>query len=214
MTKETMNVHKALSELKILDDRIFKSYGNQAFVFANKHANTKVNGVPIEEYKKEIESAFQRTTDLIARRDAIKRAVVQSNAATKVTVAGKEYTVAEAIEAKNHGIPTRREFLRHLVANNDLARKSAERANGSELEQRADAYIVSMYGKQTDAKGLSDEMRKTREDFIKAQTMEIVDPLRITEIIKKMTDELDAFTVEVDAALSTSNAVTEITVEY
>ena len=214
MNQETMNVHKALSELKTLDARIRSSYGNQTFVFANKHSNDKVGGVPIETYCDEIKSAYQRTKDLIARRDAIKRAVVMSNAVTEVTIAGKKYTVAEAIEFKNHSIPIRREFLRHLVFNNDYARKKAEEANGAELERRADAYVAAMYDKKTDGSNLSEQMKKTREDFIKEQTMEIKDPLKIMEVIKKTTDELDAFEVEVDAALSTSNATTEITFEY
>ena len=106
MTTEKMTIHKALCELKTLDARITKCIGETEYVFANKHSNDKVNGMTVAAYCDEIKSGYQRVTDLIKRRDAIKRAVVLSNAVTKVTVGGKEYTVAEAIEMKNHGIQT------------------------------------------------------------------------------------------------------------
>lgn len=104
MTTEKMTIHKALCELKTLDARITKSIGETEYVFANKHSNDKVNGMTVAAYCDEIKSGYQRVTDLIKRRDAIKRAVVLSNAVTKVTVGGKEYTVAEAIEMKNRGV--------------------------------------------------------------------------------------------------------------
>ena len=98
MTTEKMTVHKALCELKTLDSRIQKCMQQNPFVFANKHANSKVAGVSVGDYCKEVQASYQSANDLIARRDAIKRAVTLSNATVKVTIGGKEYTVAEAIE--------------------------------------------------------------------------------------------------------------------
>ena len=89
-TTETMSIHKALCELKVIGDRIEKTMGKVPFVLANEHANKKIQGIPIEEFIAQIKSAHQSTMDLIARREAIKCAVVKSNAVTKVTVAGKE----------------------------------------------------------------------------------------------------------------------------
>ena len=53
-----------------------------------------------------------------------------------------------------------------------------------------------------------------RADFMASQVMEIVDPIGITAEIERLEAEINAFAVEVDAALSVSNALTEITVEY
>ena len=213
MTTETMTVHKALCELKTLGARIQKSMCSNPFVFANKHSNTKVSGVPIGEVCDEIKSAYQRTTDLLTRRDAIKRAVAMSNATTKVTVGGREYTVAEAIEMKNHGIPARQDFLRKLESDNTRARTEANRRNGDNLEERADEYVQSLYG-NADMKGVSEEVKKVRADFIAAQTMEIVDPIGISDVMARLRDEIDNFNVEVDSALSVSNALTEIEITY
>lgn len=211
--KEIMNVHKALCELKTLDARIKKAIEGCVYVFANKHSNTKVSGLSVSDYCAEIKAAYQSATDLIARRDAIKRAVVLSNATTKVTVGGKEYTIAEAIEMKNHGVPTKQTLLNKLRNDSIRARREADNNNGDMLEMRADEYIKNLYA-NADMKNLSDEVKKMRADFMASQVMEIVDPIGIAAEIERLEKEINAFAVEIDAALSVSNALTEITVEY
>lgn len=213
MKSETMTVHKALCELKTLDARINKAITGNVYVFANKHANTKVSGKNIGEYSAEIKSAYQSVTDLIARRDAIKRAVVLSNATTKVTVGGSEYTIAEAIDLKNHGVPMQQHLLQKLESDSRRARREADENNGDRLEARADEYIRSLYA-NADMKNLSDEIKKMRADFITAQTTELVDPIGIDAEMKRLSDSINAFMVEIDSALSVSNALTQITVEY
>jgi len=213
MTTEKMTIHKALCELKTLESRIQKGINDCVFVFANKHANIKVSGMSVGEYSNEVKSKYQSVSDLIARRDAIKRAVTLSNATTKVTIGGKEYTVAEAIEMKNHGIPLKQLLLKKLDNDNRKARHLSDENNGQLLELRADEYIKSLYG-NVDMKGASDEIKKTRADFVTAQTMEIIDPIGVTAEMERLDAEINGFTVEIDSALSVSNALTEITVEY
>lgn len=212
-TTEKMTIHKALCELKTLDARIKKAIEGSVYAFANKHSNTKVSGLSVSDYCAEIKSAYRSATDLITRRDAIKRAVVLSNATTKVTVGGNEYTIAEAIEMKNHGIHSRQTLLNKLRNDSIRARREADNNNGEALEMRADEYIRSLYA-NADMKNLSDEVKKMRADFMASQVMEIVDPIGITAEIERLETEINAFAVEVDAALSVSNALTEITVEY
>ena len=55
----------------------------------------------VQEFLDDAVSKLQSANDLINYRRALKSAVLQSNAVTKVTVADKEMTVAEAIEYKN-----------------------------------------------------------------------------------------------------------------
>lgn len=45
MTTEKMTVHKALTELKLLDDRIAKAIAEGIYCVANKHSNDKIGGV-------------------------------------------------------------------------------------------------------------------------------------------------------------------------
>ena len=212
-TSEKMTIHKALCELKIIGDRIYKEQNSMPFVFVNEQANKKVQGVNLPEYIKLIESAHQSTVDLIARRDAIKRAVVLSNATTTVMVGGKQYTVAEAIEMKNHGLEFYKKLLQKMVFEMRNAKTNAETANGKNLEARADGYIRNLYG-ATDMKSLTQEATEEREKFIKQHTSELVDPLKLDTKIAELEKFIYEFSIDVDAVLSTSNAVTEIEICY
>lgn len=213
MTTETMTIHKALCELKTLDARITKAISEGVFVFANKHSNSKISGVSIQDYCAEIKSAYQSIQDLMRRREVIKGAVVQSNAETKVTIGGKEYTVAAAIEMKNHGIPLMQTLLKKMERDNRTARIEANKGNGDMLENRADEYVKSLYG-SSDMKNASEEIKKVRADFIAAQTFEIVDPIGIVTEMNRLEKEINGFLVDVDSALSVSNALTSVTIEY
>ena len=213
MTTERMNIHQALVELKTLDKRIEAAIQEGEWVVANKHSNGKIGGIDLKDYIENVKSRHQKVTSLIARTEAIKRAVVNSNAVTKVIISGKEYTVAEAIDMKNHGIERLRALVRRLTSDYNLAKLTADRANGAELERRADDYVRTMIG-NTDVKGMTEEVKRMREEFIKAQTMELVDPIGVLKQIELLNEQITAFEVNVDAALSVSNALTTIEVTY
>lgn len=100
MTHETMTIHRALAELKLLDSRIDTAIENSSFCTCIKHGQDKVSGKTISQFRKDAESALQKITDLINRRNAIKQAVSNSNSQTTVQIAGKTYTVASAIAMK------------------------------------------------------------------------------------------------------------------
>ena len=88
MTRETMTIHKALSELKVLDARIETAINTPVYCCAKKHSTDKVAGTDVTQIEKNIRSYYDKAVDLINRRKAIKRAVVLSNAVTKVSVCG------------------------------------------------------------------------------------------------------------------------------
>jgi hypothetical protein len=182
-------------------------------VVANKHSNTKIGGVSVDEWKDGVKSQHQKVMDLIRRRDAIKRAVVNSNAVTKVLIAGVEYTVAEAIDRKNNGTQFLSMLAQRIAHDHSMAKVNADRANGPELERRADDHVKVMIG-NSDMKGNMTEAQRIRKEFIEAQTMELVDPIGALKVIEALDEEVTSFMTNVDAALSVSNALTKITVEY
>lgn len=212
MTIETMNIHEALTELKMLEKRIPAEIKEVVWVVANKHSSPMVNGVKLADYNDRVKSQYQKVSDLIRRRDAIKRAVVQSNAVTVVTIAGVEYTVAEAIDRKNHAMEFLSDLQEQMVADYRRAERSAQMENAN-LEARADQYMKTMIG-NSDTKGMSAENRATRDAFIAAQTVELVDPIGVLAVATELVEQIGVFMSKVDSALSTSNALTTITVEY
>lgn len=214
MIQEVMTVHKALCELKMLDKRINESIMSAEFCRANKHSNVKIDGWTIEEYEAAAVSKYQSTMDMIIRRDAIKRAVVASNAVTEVTIGGNRYTVADAVELRRHGLSYRRTLLQAMTLQLKRVRSTIEQKNGEELTRAADKMVEVYYGRQTDVKAITEEMKATREKFIEDNTYELLDPIRVENRIRELDKEITAFETEVDSALSVSNAVTEITVSY
>jgi hypothetical protein len=208
-----MNVHQALAELKTMEKRIKAAISGGEWVVANKHSNTKIGGVTVKDWCDDVKSQHQKVMDLIRRRDAIKRAVVNSNAITPVEIAGVTYTVAEAIDKKNNGVEFLKEYARKLATDHRTAKLAADRANGPELDRRADEHVRIMLG-NTDMKGATGEAQRIRKEFIDAQTVELVDPIGVLGVIDKLDEEVSAFLTNVDAALSVSNALTHITIEY
>lgn len=213
MTTEKMTVHKALAELKIIDDRITNAIDEGVFCVANKHSNSKIGGVPVDDYKKLMQGSYDKATDLIKRRNAIKRAVVLSNANTKVNIENREYTIAEAIEMKNHGIEFDELLLNEMKKQYAMAKKEVEKNNGDALEKRAEQYVIGLYGSR-EGKTNTDDYEKTKKDFIESQTFELVDPIDILKKMDELEEKIAAFKAEVDAALSVSNAITEIEISY
>ena len=214
MIQEVMTVHKALCELKMLDKRINESIMSAEFCRANKHSNVKIDGGTIAEYEAAAVSKYQSTMDMIIRRDAIKRAVVASNAVTEVTIGGNRYTVADAVELRRHGLSYRRTLLQAMTLQLKRVRSTIEQKNGEELTRAADKMVEVYYGRQTDVKAITEEMKATREKFIEDNTYEILDPIRVENCIRELAKEITALEPEVDSAVSVSNAVTEITVSY
>lgn len=213
MVKETMTIHKALAELKILDGRIKKEIQNGSYCIANKHSNDKINGILIDDFKKSVQGTYDKVTDLIKRQEAIKRAVTLSNAKTYVDIADGKYTVAEAIWMKNHGIEFESMLINTMDSQYKMAQVEVNRQNGNNLEERADQYVTAIYG-QKDGKTATSDIEKVRKDFLEANTYEIIDPINVPEKLEDLRGKIDGFMAEVDSALSVSNALTEITIEY
>lgn len=183
MTKETMSVHKALAERKTLESRIGTVINTSRFINVNKHSNEKIEGLPIEDYKKLLQGAWDKVSDLIKRQEAINRAVTLSNAVTKVKIGEDEYTVAEAIWMKNHGVEFYERLKRVLETQHAQAVSAIADKNGKELEERAEKYVSSVYGDK-ESKTSTDNIEKLRRDFVTNQSYDLIDPIHAQEKIE------------------------------
>lgn len=215
--KYEMTVHEALSELKVLGSRIDKEISQATFVLTNKHSNVKIEGKSIEETKNEIKADYQKISDLIARRNAIKRAVVLSNANTTIAITDKNgktvsMSVAEAIEYKKAGLDYNNRLLNAMTSQYKIATREEQRQNGEVLESRANEHIKGLFGgkdKDVDTKAVEE----TKRIFIENNTLDLIDPIDCKKEISRLSDEADFFNSKIDSALSVSNATTVITFE-
>lgn len=215
MIKETMNLHKALSELKILNDRISDKISNCTFCGTMKSGSKTILGKTVDEFKTNVQSDYDSVNTLINRRNDIKRAVSKSNASTSVKINGKDYVVAEAIEMKNWGMDYYKDLLRNLRSQYASAVSKMETEN-AKADMAATDYAKN--GTNSDKTALTaeamKEMETLRKSYYESHKIEIVDPLKLSDKIKELEEMISAFTSEVDNVLAVSNANTLIEIEY
>lgn len=212
MIHEKMTVHKALAELKTLDDRINSEITGSVFVRANRHNNMKIFGKTIADFMTDTKSSYQSVEALINRRNAMKRAVVLSNAITKVEIGGVEYTVAEAIEMNNHGMENLVDFRDFLRDQYSAVKRMVESENGDKLVKACENYIQATFG--TKEKINNPDIETAQKAYMTSNAYDIVTGFDIEKVIKDLTDKIDMFKAEVDSVLSVSNALTVVEFEY
>jgi predicted translin family RNA/ssDNA-binding protein len=196
---EKLTITRGLTQLKTLDKRIKKGITNSCFVTLEVGGNIQNKCIP--------KADFQSIIDLIEYRDRLKSAIVTSNAKTKIRIAGKKYTVAEAIEAKT-SILYRAELLKALRQNLDRARYEVESIN-EDVQRRLDRLIEASVG--SDSKNKT-EIEAISKPFLQRNEAKLVDDLDIEDKIKKLDKELEDFLEEIDVILSESNSQTYIEV--
>ena len=144
---------------------------------------------------------------LIENRKRIKDAIVKSNAATNVTIAGKIMTVAEAIERKA-SIEFERNFLRILQDQFSQQNNIVEQQN-LQLPTKLETFLQSTLGEKRDVATVKD-LTKTFEDNNKYV---LIDPNHIQDYIQALDKSINEFASQVDYTLSESNATTFFDVE-
>lgn len=207
MEKQTMTIHEALSELKTLDKRIFKKITELTPCVANKHSNDKIKGIDIASFKEHQRAEYQAITDLIQRRINIKKALVLSNATTKITIDGIEYTVAEAIEMKQSGI----ELWSQLYNKVALAYSQTQAiccSNNDTLNESADEYVIRLLGGDNKGSISTKVIDDAKNAYIESNKYDIVEAISCENEIDILENRVNKFLAGVDAALSVSNALT------
>ncbi|MFS0690022.1 hypothetical protein AB1K89_12385 [Sporosarcina sp. 179-K 8C2 HS] len=207
-TTQTMSIHRALSELKTLNDRIPKAIQEADFIATDRKSAQKINGLSIEDYEKTIQAGFDKAVSLIERRNRLKDAVVQSNAVTEVVVAGETMTVAKAIERKS-SIVNEEKLLAAMVAKRRMAINRLTMENES-LPSRLEDYLTAILGNKEHAK--KEEVELHTKSFKERNEYILIDPLHLDKRIEEWEERISSFKAEVDAVLSESNAITKITI--
>lgn len=200
-----MSVTQALPELKLLEKRIEKATST-----IQNWCKVSHNGAPIDKdkHKRETESYLQSFNDLMKRREAIKRAIILSNAVTRVKIGSWEGTVAEAIEYKS-SIRMKRDMLDEMKSSLQMKRSEYEQMKAM-VDGRLERLLQSELGK--DVKTNPETITALTNSFRDNNKVELVDPLDMASMISTLEEELDAFETNVDWVLSESNGRTMINV--
>ena len=200
----TISITRALAQIKSLDARIAETTSS-AFVTYQTNGKTS-GGSKVAEVETVLKANLQSVKDMISQRQALKAAVVASNAVTLVQIAGGTMTVAQAIERKT-SIQQERSLLQQLKVQFLRASKEVENGN-QQMQVRLDKLIETAVGK--DRKVDQAEIAAIVDPFKAANEVKLVDPVGIQQVIQELENSINAFMTEVDYALSEINAVAHI----
>lgn len=199
-----ISVTQALAELKLINKRLDKALSGVEWIAVS----TSLHPVDAERIRKNAQSAEQSYMDLIKRRDSLKRAVVQSNAVTRVKIGEWEGTVAEAVERKT-SIAYKTALLTEYKYAYNNAEEEMKNARAA-AQARLDRLLSSELGK--DVRTNPETIAALTTTFNTNNKVELVDPLGLSGKIKALESEIDTFTTNVDWVLSESNGRTMITI--
>jgi len=198
----SMSITQALARLKLLRKRIDNSIGDGEFI----KMKTKRASFDVDEFTRHAKGSYQSFKDLLTLYNTIKSAIVISNAMTNVSIGGKAYTVAEAVERKRSI-----EFEKHLLDQMRSQYNSVQRAFEAHQvaeQARVERLLSVELGK--DAKTNPETIKILSDSFLAENKATIVDPLHLEALIKGMSEEIELFETTVDYTLSESNGKTMI----
>lgn len=204
-----MTITRALSELKMLDKRINRTIDEAVLGGLIIGKNIQRGFQNQEEIEKKAKADDQSIQALIKRRNAIKSAIVVSNANTTIDVAGVSMTVAEAIERKT-SIDYDIRYLRKLKKVYTELVDQAEQVNG-DVKKRLDQHLETLFGK--DGKLQAATNQEIVKSFLAENEAAIIDPLHLRIKIEQLSKKIEDFQMEVDFSLSESNTLTKIQID-
>ena len=205
-----ISITRALATLKSIDAKIVKQTERLDTVAVTDGQGDfrKLVGKlgTIADFSAKAETQIQSLTDMLNTRDALKAAIIQSNAVTTITIGGKEVTVAQAIEQKR-SIVLRQNLLAKVKSQVNLGNALLVKRT-SEFEGGLSVKLDTLLGrdratKGEDVEGITKPLRERGEPSL-------LDPVGMVAYSEKLDTEIDDFLTEVDFALSESNARTEV----
>lgn len=207
-----MLVTQGLNELKTLDARILRAISTAKFVDTAKTIEKKVSPAKTkEDFVKEAQASLDSIDALMARREKIKAAIVQSNAKTFIDVCNGNYSVAQLIDMKN-SISYKKELLRTMKQQAEKAEMAMNKQNAA-MEDKIDALVSQAFSKESKTSVKEDDYNSIAKPYRENNEYSLVDPVKIHDKIKELEDFIEEFESTVDAKLQISNCVTFIEIE-
>lgn len=149
-------------------------------------------------------------TDMIDLRRKLKSAINLANSTTKVTIAGKELTIADALDLKNE-VTLRQQVLASIRLQH-LQHAQTVEADVPAQEARINEQVKATAGTSSDGAANKD----VRDTYVKLdqdrRQLVLLDPNNLTAWIESESTEISNIIDEIDYVLSEVNAKTTISV--
>lgn len=167
------------------------------------------DGSSVEDFTEKVKRDFQSIQDMIARHKRINRALVLSNATTKIKIKciNEELTIAEAIslrKATNEG--TNSQLIAVMMRSFNDAKQNLDILNRKK-DQMDEKYKDTFANSD---KAITDDDIKNIEALTDRYTPELVDPVNCAEKLKELDEQESLILKEIESAIKVSNATTTI----
>ena len=207
-----MTVQRALNELNTLESRIEKRLLDFRIVGTRKNSESKVSETreTVADFTTNATAIMDSVDALLKRQRQLKQAIMTSNAQTMIEVAGVAYSVMTAIDRKRT-IEVEKMVLDNMKHELRKAEVKVSRENDN-VEAYIQRQVLAMAG--GDLSNKKDEFIVSFEKTYRDKNgWDLVDPLGLRNLIEKREQEILEFELEIDTALTVSNAITKIVIE-
>lgn len=204
-----ISLHRALSELKIIDTRISNKLTDLSPTAIVQENNKLIRGKSVEEFIDKAKKDNQSINDLIDRKIALKTAISEANSKTVLTVGDKKMTILEAISYKEI-IRLKGSKLSFLKSTYGISHRELKKSN-DKIDEVALRLAENTLGKQ-EANSGSETVNVLIDTYKKSNKYSMIDPLNILTMINDLEKEIYDFEIEIDSVLSETNAITLIEV--
>lgn len=146
------------------------------------------------------EQHFKNSIDLYEK-------IIEANASKKVSINGREMTVAFAIIYRDVFLPRKKEVLEKLKYDLNQALTQADMIDRQAMDKLNEiVHADASSEKKTDPA----KMKSAEEVFMESRRAKVHDPLELRNLVKKMEAEIENEESDLKTALYTNNIGTEI----
>lgn len=205
----SMTLTRTLNEIKLLDKKINR-FSDSGVLWLAVSKNGKIPGVQdLSQMKSTVDANKQKLQDLINRRNSLKKALLEANNRITVTVAGKEYTITEAIDRKAF-VNTER-YIFNQINHQVVTTKGNFENEQTRLDEKVDRTVAqALQGDGKKDPTVVAGIEKSVRDNLK---IALEDPSDVAKWVEDTLNEIEEFSNEIDFILSEANAKNEIEVD-
>lgn len=183
-------------------EKIENSLAEEQYFIVDTKENYEKKKDEYEGKEKLILARYQQLVKLSENRDKIREAIMKSNATSYITVAGKTYTVALAIE-KYRKADDFLNLLKFQIVKLENEKQKIE----SKVEIRIRELENKFFG---NTRQPSESEKRIIEEAKQLNELKVIDPLNINDKFLKLQQETEEFKSLVNITLNEHNVKTEI----
>lgn len=209
-----ITIHRVLAKIKTTEKRFMSLMTSGVFAsWQIGQSQMTPGGQSVQDITAEIRANYDSAVSLLKNYEALKLAVIRSNSGiTKDTVGleetkigGRDMLVAEIIAKQKYVMPFYKRFIDVLSTQYNRVIGEIEKRNSRVHDNLGN--VLSGISNGSNEKLTEAQVQSISETYYANNSCFIVDPLKLSETIRKLQKEYDEFLDEADSRLSEVNAL-------